>query len=104
VRRRWLTGGGHDAGADEVQRWPAQGSNTGLCKEGEREVMARRQSGRARANNSDVVVAAALRGGDAEGICPDAIGSGELARGGAGQGYAQASVHQHTVPTPCEAR
>jgi hypothetical protein len=43
--------------------------------------MARRQSGRARANNSDVVVAAALRGGDAEGVCPDAIGSGELARG-----------------------
>jgi hypothetical protein len=51
-----------------------------LRKEGEREVTAWR-SGRATGvhacaawHNSDVAVAAALRGGDVEGICPYAVG------------------------------
>jgi hypothetical protein len=49
------------------------------CTEGEREVMARR-GGRAGVlasaarRNSDVAVATALRGGDAKGICPYAVG------------------------------
>jgi hypothetical protein len=64
-----------------------RGSNAGLRKEGEREVMARR-GGRATGMHmhavrcsSDIPVVAALHGGDAEGICPYAIGSGELTRG-----------------------
>jgi hypothetical protein len=63
------------------------GGNAGLCKEGEKEVTAR-HSGRATGahariarHNSDVAVAAALRGGDAEDVCPYAVGTGELARG-----------------------
>jgi hypothetical protein len=62
-------------------------NNAGLRKEGEREVMARRGDRatrvhtRAARRSSDVVVAAALRGGDAEGVCPYAVGTGELARG-----------------------
>jgi hypothetical protein len=63
------------------------GGNTGLRKKGKREVMARhggRATGvhaRVARRNSDVAVAAALRGGDAEGVCPYAVGSGELGRG-----------------------
>jgi hypothetical protein len=54
--------------------------------EGEREVMARR-GGRvtgvhacAARRSSDVAVAAALGGGDAEGVCPYAVSTGELAK------------------------
>jgi hypothetical protein len=53
-----------------------RGGNAGLCKERERGVMARR-GGRASVlmhagrHNSDVAVA--LRGGDAEGVCPYAV-------------------------------
>jgi hypothetical protein len=32
-------------------------------------------------HSSDVIVPAALRGGDVEGICPYAVGTGELAKG-----------------------
>jgi hypothetical protein len=61
-------------------------SNAGLCKEGDREVTDQRDGragvlARATRHNSDVTVAAALRGGDAEGVCSYVIGSGELARG-----------------------
>jgi hypothetical protein len=68
-------------------------SNTGLCKEGDREVTDQRDGRagvltRATRHNSDVTVAAALRGGDAEGVCSYVIGSGELVEGGAGQGQA----------------
>jgi hypothetical protein len=56
-----------------------RGGNAGLCKERERDVMARHSGrasilARAARHNSDVAVAAALRGGDAEGVCPYAIG------------------------------
>jgi hypothetical protein len=47
---------------------------------------------RATRHNMNVTVAAALRGGDAEGVCPYAVGTGELARGGTGQGHT-ASEH-----------
>jgi hypothetical protein len=46
-----------------------RGGNTGLRKEGEREVHMCTVR-----HNSDVVVATTLRGGDAEGICPYAGG------------------------------
>jgi hypothetical protein len=64
-----------------------RGGNAGLRKEGEREVMAQRDGRatgvhvRAARCNNDVAVAAALCGGDAEGVCPYAVGTGELARG-----------------------
>jgi hypothetical protein len=53
--------------------------NAGLCKEREREMMARRGRRasvltRAARRSSEVAVVAALRGGDAEGICSYAIG------------------------------
>jgi hypothetical protein len=42
---------------------------------------ARRQSDRsACVHSSDVAVATALGGGDAEGVCPYAVSTGELAR------------------------
>jgi hypothetical protein len=55
------------------------GGNAGLCKEREREVMVRcdgRVSMLAHTarRSSDVTVAAALRGGDTEGVCPYAVG------------------------------
>jgi hypothetical protein len=56
-----------------------RGGNAGLRKEREREVTAWR-GGRVSVlthvarRSSDVVVAATLRGGDAEGICPYAVG------------------------------
>jgi hypothetical protein len=61
-------------------------SNASLRKEGEREAMARCGSragvlARTARHISDVTVAVTLRGGDAEGVCPYAIGSGELPRG-----------------------
>jgi hypothetical protein len=56
-----------------------RGGNADLCKEREREMMARggdRASvlTRAARRSSDVAVAAALHGGDAEGVCPYAVG------------------------------
>jgi hypothetical protein len=56
-----------------------RGGNTGLCKEREREVMAQRGGRasvltRAARRSSDITVAAALRGGDVEGVCPYAVG------------------------------
>jgi hypothetical protein len=56
------------------------GGNAGLCKEGEREVMARRDGratgvhARTARRSSDIVMAAALRGGVVEGICLYAVG------------------------------
>jgi hypothetical protein len=56
-----------------------RGGDTGMCKEREREMTAR-LSGRASVltraarRSSDVAVAAFLRGGDAEGVCPYAVG------------------------------
>jgi hypothetical protein len=56
-----------------------RGGNAGLCKERERGVTAR-CGGRASVlthagrHNSDVAVAVALCGGDAEGVCPYAVG------------------------------
>jgi hypothetical protein len=53
---------------------------TRACTRREREVMARRSSraigvhARAARHNSDVTVAAALHGGDAEGVCPYVVG------------------------------
>jgi hypothetical protein len=69
-----------------------RGGNPGLCKERESEVTARRGCRasvltRAARHSSDVAVAAALHGGDAEVVCPYTVGSGELARGGAGQAH-----------------
>jgi hypothetical protein len=93
VRQGRLTGG--------RQRWGCRQTNGGvffysraLCggnvilrNEVEREVMAQR-GGRATGvhartvrRNSDITVAVALRGGDAEGVCPYVVGMGELARG-----------------------
>jgi hypothetical protein len=64
-----------------------RGGNTVRRKEGEREVTAR-HGGRATGVHahiarcsSDIAVAAALCGGDAEGVCSYVVGSGELARG-----------------------
>jgi hypothetical protein len=56
-----------------------RGGNAGLCKEREREVMAQHSGrasvlARAAGHSSDIAVAAALRGGDAEGVCPYAVG------------------------------
>jgi hypothetical protein len=56
-----------------------RGGNAGLCKEREREVMARRSSKAsvlacAARHTSDIAVAAALRGGDTEGVCSYAVG------------------------------
>jgi hypothetical protein len=62
-------------------------SNTGLRKEGEREVTARRGGRatgvhtRAARRNGDVTVVVALRGGYAKGVCLYAVGSGVLDRG-----------------------
>jgi hypothetical protein len=70
------------------------GGNAGLRKEGEREVTAWR-SGRATGvhacaacRSSNVAVAAALRGGDVEGICPNAVGEEVSWTGVAGGGHA----------------
>jgi hypothetical protein len=63
------------------------GGNRDLRREGEREVPAQRGGratgvhARATRNNMNVTVAAALHGGDTEGVCPYAVGTGELARG-----------------------
>jgi hypothetical protein len=56
-----------------------RGGNVSLCKEREREIMAWRGGRasvlmRAARHSSDIAVAAALRGGDAEGVCLYAIG------------------------------
>jgi hypothetical protein len=64
-----------------------RGGNAGLCKEGEREVMAQcggRVMGvhvHAARRSSDVAVATTLRGADTEGFCPYVIGTSELAKG-----------------------
>jgi hypothetical protein len=91
--RGGLPEGGSGGGADKRMGGvffycrTLRGGNAGLCKEGEREVTARR-SGRATRvhmhaaiRSSDVTVAAALRGEDVDGVFPYAIGTGELARG-----------------------
>jgi hypothetical protein len=86
-RRRTRRGCGRDAEVASFYSHALRRDNTGLRKEGEREVMARRGDRatgvhtRATRHSSDVVVAAALRGGDAEGVCPYAVSTGELARG-----------------------
>jgi hypothetical protein len=86
-RRRTWRWCGRDIEGGLLYSHALQGGNTGLRKEGEREVTARcggRATGvhvHAARCSSDVAVAVALRGGDAEGVCSYAIGSGELARG-----------------------
>jgi hypothetical protein len=84
--RGGLPEGGSGGGVDKRTRGvffyscALRGGNAGLHKEGEREVMARRGSraigvhARAARHNSDVTVAAALHGGDAEGVCPYVVG------------------------------
>jgi hypothetical protein len=91
--RGGLPEGGSGGGADKrigrvfFYSHALHGGNMGLRKEGEREVMAQRGGramgvhARAARRSNDVVVAAALHGDNAEGICPYAIGTGELARG-----------------------
>jgi hypothetical protein len=69
------------------------GGIAGLRKEGEREVMARRGDramsvhAHAARCSSDVAVAATLHGGDAEGVCPYAVGTGDLDRNGERAGH-----------------
>jgi hypothetical protein len=65
----------------------------GLRKEGEREVTARR-GGRATGvhasaarRSNDVTVAVALHGGNAEDVCPYAVGTGELDSNGERAGH-----------------
>jgi hypothetical protein len=60
-RRRTWRWCGRDIEGGLLYSHALQGGNTGLRRE--------------------VAVAVALRGGDAEGVCPYAVGSGELARG-----------------------
>jgi hypothetical protein len=91
--RGGLPEGGSNGGMDKRTRGvffyshALHGGNAGLHKEGEREVTARRGGRatgvhmRAARHNSDITVPAPLRGGDADGICPYVIGTGELARG-----------------------
>jgi hypothetical protein len=91
--RGGLPEGGSSGGADKRTRGvffysrALRGGNAGLHKEGEREVTpwrCGRAMGvhvRAARHSSDVAVATTLRGGDAEGVCPYAVGMGELARG-----------------------
>jgi hypothetical protein len=60
------------------QRGPAQGGRErGLAWCSDREM---RVHAHIAWRSSDIIVAAALRGGDAEGVCPYAVGTGELAR------------------------
>jgi hypothetical protein len=97
--RGGLLEGASDGGADKrtggvfFHSRALRGGNAGLRKEGEREVTAWR-SGRATGvhtraarRSSDVAVAAALRGGDAEGVCPYAIGEEVSWTGVAGGGH-----------------
>jgi hypothetical protein len=88
ARRNWggLSEGGSGGGTDKrmggvfFYSRALRGGNVGLRKEGGREVTARRGDratgvhAHAARHNNDVAVAAALRGGDTEGICPYAIG------------------------------
>jgi hypothetical protein len=84
--RGGLLEGGNGGGMDKMNgrvlfySRTLHGGNVGLRKEVEREVMAwhggraMRVHARVARCNSDVAVAATSRGGDAEGICPYAIG------------------------------
>jgi hypothetical protein len=81
--RRWC---GRDVVVASFYICVSHRSNACLRTEGEREVTARR-GGRATGvhacaarRSNDIAVEAALRGGDAEGVCPYAVGSGALDR------------------------
>jgi hypothetical protein len=86
-QRRTQRGCGRDAEVASFYSLALRGGNAGLRKEGEREATARRSDramgvhARAARRISNVAVAATLRGGDTEGICPYVVGSGALDRG-----------------------
>jgi hypothetical protein len=95
------TGDGETKGVDKMHGGghfysrALHGGSAGQCKEREREVMARHR-GRA---SSDVVVAAALRGGDAEGVCPYAVGEEvSRTRGRIDAATRHTQACQHMVP------
>jgi hypothetical protein len=98
-RRRTRRGCERDAEVASFYSRALHGGNAGLHNEGDREVTAHRggratgvHARRAR-RSSDVAVAATMRGGDAEGICLYAIGSGALDRGWRWIG--SRSAHEH---------
>jgi hypothetical protein len=72
--RQTRRGCGRDAKVASFYSRVSCRSNASMFRDGEREVMAQR-------GGSVMGVVAALSGGDTEGICPCAIGSGALDRG-----------------------